>query len=61
MPPYIVFSDATLVAIVQARPTSVAALGAVSGVGPQKQQRYGAAVVAIVGGTDPDDAPLFDL
>ena len=59
MPPYIVFSDATLVALVQARPESIAAAGGVSGIGPHKLERYGAAVVALVGGADPDGVPVL--
>ena len=41
IPPYMVFSDATLVGIVEARPSSVAQLGAVSGVGAKKLAEYG--------------------
>ena len=40
-----VFSDATLVGIVEARPASVAQLGAVSGVGAKKLAEYGEAVL----------------
>jgi len=45
IPPYMVFSDATLVGIVEARPVSVAQLGAVSGVGAKKLAEYGEAVL----------------
>ena len=45
IPPYMVFSDATLVGIVEARPASVAQLGAVSGVGAKKLAEYGEAVL----------------
>ena len=41
IPPYMVFSDATLVGIIEARPSSVAQLGAVSGVGAKKLAEYG--------------------
>ena len=61
MPPYIVFSDATLVAVAQARPASLLAVGGVSGIGPNKLGRYGAAVLALVEGADPDDVPLADV
>jgi DNA helicase-2/ATP-dependent DNA helicase PcrA len=46
--PYLVFSDATLGAIVRSRPTSTLALAKVSGVGPYKLDRYGEDVVAII-------------
>ncbi|AXK45274.1 DNA helicase RecQ [Brachybacterium saurashtrense] len=45
VPPYMVFSDATLVGIVEAAPTSTQALGAVSGVGAKKLAEYGEAVL----------------
>nr|WP_318245099.1 DNA helicase RecQ [Brevibacterium gallinarum] len=48
VPPYVVFSDATLTGIVRARPTDRAALSEVSGVGAAKLERYGAAVLALV-------------
>ena len=49
IPPYMVFSDATLVGIVEAKPTSVRALGAVSGVGVKKLTEYGGAVLEALG------------
>ena len=45
IPPYMVFSDATLVGIVEARPESVDSLGQVSGVGAKKRAEYGQAVL----------------
>ncbi len=57
MPPYIVFSDAVLTAIATTRPASIGAVGGVSGVGPTKLSRYGAAVVALVAGARPEDVP----
>ncbi|MEP7178470.1 MAG: ATP-dependent DNA helicase UvrD2, partial [Pseudonocardiales bacterium] len=52
-PPYIVFSDATLVAIADARPQSSAALARISGVGPMKLERYAEPLLAVLGGADP--------
>jgi DNA helicase-2/ATP-dependent DNA helicase PcrA len=52
-PPYIVFSDATLVAIADARPSSVAALARISGVGPMKLERYAEPLLAVLAGADP--------
>jgi DNA helicase-2/ATP-dependent DNA helicase PcrA len=59
VPPYVVFSDATLVAIADARPTSRGALATISGVGPTKLARYADPVLAVLGGADPGDvAPV---
>lgn len=49
IPPYMVFSDATLVAIVQSRPESVDALSGISGVGAKKLAEYGDAVLEALG------------
>ena len=48
IPPYMVFSDATLVGIVEARPGSVSALGGVSGVGAKKLAEYGEDVLGVL-------------
>ena len=48
VPAYVVFTDATLQAIAEARPVDRAALAAVSGIGPAKLERYGAAILALV-------------
>ncbi|WP_073386460.1 ATP-dependent helicase [Jatrophihabitans endophyticus] len=59
VPPYVVFSDATLVAIADAHPTSRAGLAQISGVGPTKLTRYADPVLALLGGADPADvAPV---
>ncbi|MET0413786.1 MAG: HRDC domain-containing protein, partial [Polyangiaceae bacterium] len=50
VPAYVVFSDATLLAIAAKRPKSEAELLDVSGVGLTKLERYGAAVLAEVNG-----------
>lgn len=44
--PYMVFSDATLVGIIEQRPGTVAELGGVSGVGAKKLAEYGEQVLA---------------
>ena len=46
VPPYVIFHDKTLAEIARSRPGSIADLAAVSGVGPAKLERYGAAVLA---------------
>ncbi len=45
IPPYMVFSDATLVSIIETNPSSIGALGTVSGVGAKKLAEYGEAVL----------------
>jgi ATP-dependent DNA helicase RecQ len=50
VPPYVVFHDSTLREMATLRPTSMAALGRVSGVGEAKLERYGAAFVEVVKG-----------
>jgi len=54
VPPYVVFSDATLVAIADARPQSAQGLAQISGVGPAKLTRYAAPVLEVIGGADPE-------
>ena len=51
MPPYIVFSDRTLVAIAAARPVSMSDLAGISGVGPKKLQEWGSEVLEVVKAT----------
>jgi DNA helicase-2/ATP-dependent DNA helicase PcrA len=59
VPPYVVFSDATLVAIADARPQTRAGLARISGVGPAKLTRYAEPVLAVLGGADPAEvAPV---
>jgi DNA helicase-2/ATP-dependent DNA helicase PcrA len=61
VPPYVVFSDATLVAIADGRPSSRAALAGISGVGPTKLDRYAGPLLAVLGGADPDDVPAVEV
>jgi ATP-dependent DNA helicase RecQ len=48
VPAYIVFGDATLRAVATERPTSVASLDGISGIGVKKREAYGEALVAVV-------------
>ncbi|CAM3489271.1 ATP-dependent helicase [Isoptericola cucumis] len=48
-PAYTVLGDATLAAIAELRPSSVAQLARINGIGPAKIDRYGATILAIVG------------
>jgi ATP-dependent DNA helicase RecQ len=47
-PPYVIFANKVLEAIAAQRPTSLAELGVISGIGPAKLEQYGQAVLAIV-------------
>ena len=53
VPAYVVFTDATLVALAEARPATDRALLAVPGVGRTKLERYGADVLALCAGRVP--------
>jgi DNA helicase-2/ATP-dependent DNA helicase PcrA len=48
VPAYVVFTDATLTAIAEHRPADSAALVAIPGIGANKLDRYGSAVLALV-------------
>jgi ATP-dependent DNA helicase RecQ len=49
LPPYVIFHDQTLIDIARRRPRTREALSAVDGVGVGKLDRYGEAVLAVVG------------
>ncbi|WP_093619171.1 ATP-dependent DNA helicase UvrD2 [Actinoplanes philippinensis] len=55
VPAYVVFTDATLVAVAERRPADPAQLLAIAGIGPRKLGQYGDAVFALVAGASPDD------
>jgi DNA helicase II / ATP-dependent DNA helicase PcrA len=48
VPPYVVFNDATLDAIVDTDPTTLAQLGRVKGIGPAKLDRYGDEILGVL-------------
>ncbi|HET6633247.1 MAG TPA: DNA helicase RecQ [Rhodanobacteraceae bacterium] len=48
VPAYVIFHDATLLAMLRERPRDLAALAAISGVGERKLERYGEAFVAVM-------------
>ena len=54
VPAYVVFTDATLVAIAETRPGSLTELSQISGVGARKLESHGAAVLDVLGGADPE-------
>jgi ATP-dependent DNA helicase RecQ len=48
VPPYVIFHEATLMAIARERPASTDALAKISGVGQSKLKRYGDEVLKVV-------------
>lgn len=48
VPPYVIFHDATLAAIVEANPADLEGLSRVSGIGEAKLKRYGTSVLAVL-------------
>ncbi len=56
-PAFLVLSDATLLAVAAAQPRTLGELERVKGMGPQKVEQFGAAIVGLVrGGAVPDSA-----
>jgi ATP-dependent DNA helicase RecQ len=52
VPAYVVFGDATLIAVAAARPTTLAALDGISGIGAKKLEAYGEAIIDVVARAD---------
>ena len=50
VPAYVVFTDATLAALAERKPSTEAELAVIGGIGPRKLAQYGTAVLALVGG-----------
>ncbi|MBG6189637.1 DNA helicase-2/ATP-dependent DNA helicase PcrA [Arthrobacter sp. CAN_A212] len=48
VPAFVVFTDATLVAIAEARPETIESLGGLAGIGPSKLEKYGESVLGII-------------
>ena len=49
IPPYVIFHDTVLRDVAAVRPSSLEELGQIKGVGASKLQRYGAAVLRLIG------------
>jgi DNA helicase-2/ATP-dependent DNA helicase PcrA len=49
VPAYVVFTDATLVAVAESRPTTADALSRIPGIGATKLEKYGAEVLDVLG------------
>ncbi|MFF4379377.1 ATP-dependent DNA helicase UvrD2 [Kitasatospora sp. NPDC001547] len=56
-PAYVVFTDATLMAIAEDVPAGRGELAAISGVGAMKLDKYGAAVLSLCAGEEPEEDP----
>jgi superfamily II DNA helicase RecQ len=48
MPPYVIAHDATLMAIAEDRPRTMAGLRRVKGMGPAKLEKYGDEILAVI-------------
>ena len=59
VPPYVIFHDSTLRAVAAARPTSLAGLSQIEGIGDTKLERHGESLLAAVAQAagEPTDAP----
>jgi DNA helicase-2/ATP-dependent DNA helicase PcrA len=55
VPAYVVFTDATLIALAERSPRVATDLLGIAGIGPHKLSRYGDAVLALVAGARPAD------
>jgi DNA helicase-2/ATP-dependent DNA helicase PcrA len=53
VPAYVVFNDATLVAIADAQPSNRVELARINGVGPAKLERYADPLLAVLSGAEP--------
>jgi DNA helicase-2/ATP-dependent DNA helicase PcrA len=60
-PPFVVFSDATLVAIADARPSTRGGLAQIAGVGPTKLNRYAEPLLRVIAGADPADVEPVEV
>ncbi|HET6609243.1 MAG TPA: DNA helicase RecQ [Rhodopila sp.] len=56
IPPYVIFHDSVLREIAVVRPTTLATLGQIKGVGASKLERYGDRVLGVLGGPVPGAA-----
>ena len=50
VPPYVIFHDTTLVALVKTRPQNLQDMSRIPGIGAAKLERYGAAFVRVLTG-----------
>ena len=57
VPAFVVFTDATLTAIAERVPTDTRQLAGITGVGPAKLERYGAAVLDVLENFSGEQSP----
>ena len=57
VPPYVIFHDTTLRELARTRPRTLEALGHVYGIGARKANDLGAAILEVIGGHPPAQAP----
>jgi ATP-dependent DNA helicase RecQ len=53
MPAYVIAHDATLAAIAESRPATLAALRRVKGMGPTKLEKYGDGILEVLASVEP--------
>jgi ATP-dependent DNA helicase RecQ len=56
-PPFLIFSDSSLENIVLAAPRNISSLLQVNGIGPEKADRYGAAIIALCSNSSDQSVP----
>lgn len=61
MPPYVIFPDATLLEMLRSKPSSMAEMAQVSGVGARKLERYGMAFLEVLQGAAQAPRVVADL
>ena len=58
LPPYVIFHDSTLLEVARRRPISLTSLAMIPGIGANKLERYGSAIIGIVAQKTLDPEPL---
>ena len=61
VPPYVIFPDATLLEMLRSKPSTLAEMARVSGVGARKLDRYGEAFLDVLGAADEAPRAVLDL
>jgi ATP-dependent DNA helicase RecQ len=61
VPPYVIFPDATLLEMLRSKPSTLAEMARVSGVGARKLDRYGEAFLDVLGTADEAPRAVLDL
>ena len=61
VPPYVIFPDATLLEMLRSKPSTLAEMARVSGVGARKLERYGEAFLEVLAGSAEAPRAVVDL